>query len=71
MMTIHKSKGLEFPVVFLMQANKHFNMRDQTGTAILTKQGIGIKWLDPETRVEYELPQYQSCQSCTAKSDLG
>ncbi|RXT58424.1 helicase-exonuclease AddAB subunit AddA [Lacticaseibacillus chiayiensis] len=63
LMTIHKSKGLEFPVVFVMQTNKHFNRRDQRGAAILTKNGIGVKWLDPETRVEYELPQYQAAKA--------
>ena len=27
-MSIHKSKGLEFPIVFLCNANKKFNLKD-------------------------------------------
>ncbi|OFM47262.1 helicase-exonuclease AddAB subunit AddA [Lactobacillus sp. HMSC077C11] len=70
LMTIHKSKGLEFPVVFVLQTNKHFNRRDQSGPAILTKNGIGIKWLDPQTRVEYELPQYQAAKAARQNQTL-
>ncbi len=70
LMTIHKSKGLEFPVVFVLQTNKHFNRRDQSGPAILTKNGIGIKWLDPQTRVEYQLPQYQAAKAARQNQTL-
>ena len=69
-MTIPQKQGFGIPGCLLMQANKHFNMRDQTGTAILTKQGIGIKWLDPETRVEYELPQYQAAKAARQNQTL-
>jgi len=52
-MTIHGSKGLEFPVVFLMDASRQFNRQDQQGTYVLSgKDGIGIDYLDTETRIQ-------------------
>lgn len=48
-MSIHKSKGLEFPVVFLANAGKRFNRMDQGGNMILHEfLGIAVKHLDPE-----------------------
>lgn len=40
-MTIHKSKGLEFPVVFVAQLGKKFNMKDLRGT-IITHRDLGV-----------------------------
>ena len=40
-MTIHKSKGLEFPVVFVAQLGKRFNTRD-TSENVLFHQNFGI-----------------------------
>ncbi len=53
-MSIHKSKGLEFPVVFLSSTGKKFNMQD-LNTPILIHQDIGFgpQFIDSETRVEY------------------
>lgn len=52
-MTIHGSKGLEFPVVFIMDASRQFNKQDQQGNYVMSgKTGIGIDYLDPETRVK-------------------
>ncbi|PKK40608.1 ATP-dependent nuclease, subunit A [Clostridiaceae bacterium JG1575] len=46
-MSIHKSKGLEFPVVFVSQMNKQFNRRDQYGDLVLhAKQGLGLRHED-------------------------
>lgn len=58
-MTIHKSKGLEFPVVFVAGMNKKFNMRDLHSPYLLHKDlGFGSKFIDPELRVSYPtLPQ--------------
>lgn len=40
-MTIHKSKGLEFPVVFLAAADKNFNLETDKGTVLIHKT-LGI-----------------------------
>ncbi len=40
-MTIHKSKGLEFPVVFVAEVGKRFNLRD-TSEFILTHKDFGV-----------------------------
>ncbi|MBU9719929.1 MULTISPECIES: helicase-exonuclease AddAB subunit AddA [Bacillaceae] len=58
-MTIHKSKGLEFPVVFVAGMNKKFNMQDLHSSYLLHKDlGFGSKYIDPKLRVTYpSLPQ--------------
>lgn len=51
LMTIHKSKGLEFPVVFVMGMNKQFNKRDIYGKTLLHKSlGFGTKLVNSEAR---------------------
>ncbi|GGE50213.1 ATP-dependent helicase/nuclease subunit A [Pullulanibacillus camelliae] len=51
-MTIHKSKGLEFPVVFVAGINKRFNFRDLNAKTLLHKTlGFGTKNIDPVKRL--------------------
>ena len=53
-MSIHKSKGLEFPVVFLCGTEKHFNMRDLNEPILFHETlGIGPKCIDIEKRITY------------------
>lgn len=53
-MTIHKSKGLEFPVVFMAGLHKRFNLRDLRGNFLLHKQmGFGPRYIDTENRITY------------------
>ena len=53
-MTIHKSKGLEFPVVFLMGTQKSFNKMDLNRSLLLHKEyGVGLKGYFPDLRVMY------------------
>lgn len=53
-MTIHKSKGLEFPVVFVAGLNKLFNKRDVIKNYVVDdKLGIGAKAVDYEQRAVY------------------
>ena len=53
-MSIHKSKGLEFPVVFVAGMAKMFNQRDLSGDFLLHKElGFGPLIVDPSLRVSY------------------
>lgn len=53
-MSIHKSKGLEFPVVFLCGTGKKFNMQDLNDNILLHQDiGFGPKYIDCIRRIEY------------------
>lgn len=46
LMTIHKSKGLEFKYVFLLNMDKAFNRQDSSSAIILSRtKGVGIKYV--------------------------
>ncbi|MFC4559185.1 helicase-exonuclease AddAB subunit AddA [Virgibacillus kekensis] len=53
-MTIHKSKGLEFPVVILGAMDKQFNLQDLRQRYLLHKDlGFASKYIDPAKRITY------------------
>lgn len=55
LMSIHKSKGLEFPVVILCGLNKQFNMQDTRNKILLHKNyGIAPKYVNIDERIEKE-----------------
>lgn len=50
-MSIHKSKGLEFPVVFVAGMGKQFNLMDMNAPVLFHKElGVGPKYVDPDIR---------------------
>lgn len=52
-MTIHKSKGLEFPVVFVAGMGKQFNLMDTRKSTIMDGDyGVGCDFVDLELRVK-------------------
>lgn len=52
--SIHKSKGLEFPVVFVAGMGKQFNTTDLKQKAVLHKElGLGLPVVDLELRLSY------------------
>ncbi|MCD8048286.1 MAG: helicase-exonuclease AddAB subunit AddA [Clostridia bacterium] len=53
LMTIHKSKGLEFPVVFVIGCGARFNERDAQGILIMNQMGIALKETDTKRRISY------------------
>lgn len=59
-MTVHASKGLEFPLVFLMDLSRPANVGDTKGRYLFDEHGgMGIKFIEPVTRVEYKTLAYQ------------
>ena len=51
-MSIHKSKGLEFPVTFVAGLSKRFNMQDVNQSLIVDMDlGLGTDYVDPERRL--------------------
>ncbi len=54
LMTIHKSKGLEFPIVFVTALGKEFNKQDEKAKVVLHSElGIGVDKVDLENRIKY------------------
>ena len=52
-MSIHKSKGLEFPIVFVAGTGKQFNTQDLKGSIVIhPKNGVGIDVVDLEMRTK-------------------
>ena len=63
-MSIHKSKGLEFPVVFLSGTGKQFNMQDLNNKILLhPEMGIGVKYIDYDRQIEYDTLSKQSMRN--------
>ncbi|ERI94810.1 ATP-dependent nuclease subunit A [Clostridiales bacterium oral taxon 876 str. F0540] len=53
-MSIHKSKGLEFPVVILASCGKNFNLMDINKTILFHQDlGIGPDYVDTDRRITY------------------
>lgn len=53
-MSIHKSKGLEFPVVFLCGLSRSFNQESARAQVLCHKDlGIGLSCIDEANRVRY------------------
>ncbi len=54
LMSIHKSKGLEFPVVFLCGLSKDFNTEDAKQRVLCSRKlGLGLDRVDMVNRVRY------------------
>ena len=53
-MSVHKSKGLEFPVVFIPDMGKQFNLTDLGADILLHSEvGLGPMFCDPVKRIKY------------------
>lgn len=52
-MTIHKSKGLEFPIVFVAGMGKRFNMQDARSSVVLhARLGVGLDAVNLKDRTK-------------------
>ncbi len=53
-MSIHKSKGLEFPVCFVSGLSKRFNRQDSAAPVLMDMDlGLAIDWVDPTARTRH------------------
>ena len=72
LMSIHKSKGLEFPVVFVCGMGKQFNEQDLNSNMIFHPEfGIGLKWFDCEKRTKANALIHQIFAMEAKKENLG
>ncbi len=71
-MSIHKSKGLEFPVVFVAGLGKDFDKRDTRGDLIIDMDlGIGVKSINTDLRVKYDTLKRQIIAGKIGTDNLG
>ena len=71
-MSIHKSKGLEFPVVFVCGMGKSFNEQDLNSSMIFHPEfGIGLKWFDCGKRTKANTLIHQIFSMEAKRENLG
>lgn len=71
-MTIHKSKGLEFPIVFVAGMGKRFNQQDANARLLLHPDlGIGTDAVFPEERICTRTVIRQALHQKTLTENLG
>ena len=68
LITIHKSKGLEFPFVIVGGLDNQFNQQDIRQKYLLHKEyGFATKYIDPVTRIIYPTLFYQAVKKETQR----
>ncbi|MBO4410751.1 MAG: helicase-exonuclease AddAB subunit AddA [Lachnospiraceae bacterium] len=69
-MTIHGSKGLEFPIVFVSGCKHEFNRMDERAPVLhYSKLGIGLRVVRPDKRTENRLPYFRSVVKDAIETD--
>ncbi|HOB30581.1 MAG TPA: helicase-exonuclease AddAB subunit AddA [Bacillota bacterium] len=70
-LSVHKSKGLEFPVVFVADLGKMFNTENLRHDILFHKDlGIGAMFCDLDTRIKYPTAAHQANYIQIKKDDL-
>src|SRR5690625_185432 len=70
-MTIHKSKGLEFPVVMIGGMDRRFNLQDLNKKYLLDKDlGFASKYIDPVKRINYPTLYFHAMQKKKLRDQL-
>ncbi len=71
LMTIHQSKGLEFPVCFICGTGKKFNENDLRANVVIERSlGISLKLADSTGFARYDTPIRQALVKRLAESQL-
>lgn len=71
-MSIHKSKGLEFPIVFVAGMNKRFNQQDLNGNVLMDADyGVAGIYVNYEKRVKAKTLMANAIRRKILKDNLG
>ena len=71
LMSIHRSKGLEYPVVFLCDTAHRFNLQDSREAVLIHPLlGIGAKLTDAERGIEYPTIAWRALSACKKRESL-
>lgn len=71
-LSIHASKGLEYPIVFLSDMSRRFNQGDLKGSALLHKElGAGVQVVDKALMYRYPTIARSAIAMCTAAEAKG
>ena len=66
-LTLHKSKGLEFPVVFLLELARPFRKGGEGQLRLHAQQGMALQYVDAERRVTRETCAFRALEGLAAK----
>ena len=70
-LSIHKSKGLEYPVVFLSSLSRGFNTEDLRAPVLCDRSlGLGLSAVDRENRVRYPTIAKRAIAAQSARQNL-
>ncbi len=70
-LSIHKSKGLEYPVVFLCALSRGFNQEDLRAQVLCDRElGLGLSAVDTQSRVRYPTIAKRAIVARTSKECL-
>lgn len=71
-MSIHKSKGLEFPIVFVSSMGKNFNQQDAKDKILVHPDlGLGTDFVDPKERIKAQTLLKKVIQKNIVLENLG
>lgn len=70
-MSIHKSKGLQFKNVFVAGCGRDFNIKDSTGSLLYHKTlGIGITMINADKHIKYKLISHKAVAAAIKQENL-
>lgn len=70
-MTIHASKGLEYPVVIIADLDKNFNKSDESGLYVMNDElGLSLQYVDKDVLIKHKTIQNEIIAKCISKENI-